>query len=89
LQEWFFQADGERMVSGFRAGLNQRFVVSCFHAVGGFGSFFTAELVCSTAKPPTAFSTIHGTFPLRGQASRITPISLNFTFLQLISLNYA
>jgi hypothetical protein len=35
------------------------------HAVVGFGLFiyFTAELVGSAAKPPTAFSTIQGTFP--------------------------
>jgi hypothetical protein len=37
------------------------------HAVVGFGLFiyFTAELVGSAAKPPTAFSTIQGTFPIR------------------------
>jgi len=37
------------------------------HAVVGFGLFiyFTAELVGSAAKPPTAFSTIQGTFPQR------------------------
>jgi hypothetical protein len=37
------------------------------HAVVGFGLFlcFTAELVGSAAKPPTAFSTIQGTFPLK------------------------
>jgi hypothetical protein len=36
------------------------------HAVVGFGLFlcFTAELVGSAAKPPTAFSTIQGTFPV-------------------------
>jgi hypothetical protein len=34
------------------------------HAVGGFWFIsFTAELVGPAAKPPTAFSTIHGTFP--------------------------
>jgi hypothetical protein len=36
------------------------------HAVGGFGFFiFTAELVGPAAKPPTAFSTIQGTFRSR------------------------
>jgi hypothetical protein len=33
------------------------------HAVGGFGFItLTAELVGSAARPPTAFSTIQGTF---------------------------
>jgi hypothetical protein len=33
------------------------------HAVGGFGFItLTAELVCPATKPPTAFSTIRGTF---------------------------
>src|SRR5208282_3137752 len=49
----------------FGPGFRQRTVVLFLHAVGGFGLFiyFTAELVGSAAKPPTAFSTIHGTFP--------------------------
>jgi hypothetical protein len=45
------------------------------HAVVGFGLFlcFTAELVGSAAKPPTAFSTIQGTFPRDAGAPGLPP----------------
>lgn len=48
----------------FGAGFRQGTDVLLLHAVVGFGLFiyFTAELVASAAKPPTAFSTITGHF---------------------------
>jgi hypothetical protein len=62
----------ERLASAFGARFGRPIVVLSFHAFGGFGFFsFTAELVCSAAKPPTAFSTIRGTFPRLGVRSQM------------------
>jgi hypothetical protein len=56
--------DWQTLSSAFGARFNRPIVVLSFHAFGGCGLFsFTAELVCSATKPPTAFSTIRGTFP--------------------------
>jgi hypothetical protein len=64
-QHWQVELEVHRVEVEFGAGLGQRTGVLFLHAVVGFGLFiyFTAELVGSAAKPPTAFSTIQGTFP--------------------------
>lgn len=60
------QLEVHRVELEFSGSFRQQTGVLFLHTVVGFGLFiyFTAELVRSAAKPPTAFSTVQGTFPL-------------------------
>jgi hypothetical protein len=69
----------------FRAGFRQWTHVLFLHAVVGFGFIlFTAKLVCSAAKPPTAFSTIQGTFPADVGGNSTTCSTKKFDFMNLL-----